>query len=150
MDVEILRYPGDIYDVIKWAVNRYDRKEPPEFREWLRSLMSEDVRDTIGHHLNLHTPQTPTEDGWIRGYPHSHVWSVNWDPRTTTVLTFLAMSDEGGEFGLGGNTREEPYEFFKPEIGTTIVFDAMRWHGVRAVTRGTRISLLSSGFPTRD
>lgn len=150
MDIEILRYPGDIYEVIKWAVNRFDRKEPPQFTAWLQSLMPEECKQTIGHHLNLHTPQTPTEGGWIRGYPHSHIWSVNWDARTTTVLTFLAMSDEGGEFGLGGNDREDPYEFFKPEIGTTIVFDAMRWHGVRAVTKGTRISLLSSGFPNRD
>jgi len=150
MDLEILRYPGDLYLVVKWAINREGRTIPPEFQEWLQGLMPESCRQTIGHHLNLHTPITPVEDGWVKGYPHSHVWSVDWAPETTSVLTFLAMSEEGGEFGLGGNDRDDPYEFFKPEVGTTIVFDAMRWHGVRAVTKGTRLSLLSTGFPNRD
>ena len=147
MEIEIYRYPGDMYDVLKWAVNQQSRNIPDEFNEWLLDLIPDHCQHCIGHHLNVHTPQTPIEDGWIRGYPHAHTWSVNWPADTYTCLTFLAMADEGGEFALGGDSPDDPYEIFMPEASTTIAFDAMRWHGVKPVTRGTRISLLSTGWP---
>jgi hypothetical protein len=147
MEVDTVRFPGDMYEVLKWAVNRQLKEIPTEFEAWLLGLMPEKCREVTGHHLNVHTPQTPCVDGWVKGYPHSHVWSVNWPPDTYTCVTFLTMSDEGGEFALGGNKIDDPYETFMPEAGTTVTFDAMRWHGVRPVTRGTRISLLTSGFP---
>lgn len=147
MEVEIFKFPGDMYDVLKWAVNRQLKDIPPEFDKWLLNLMPEKCREVTGHHLNVHTLQTPLADGWVRGYPHSHTWSVNWPPDTFTCVTFITMSEEGGEFALGGNSPDDPYEIFAPEAGTTVTFDAMRWHGVKPVTKGTRISLLTSGFP---
>lgn len=146
MDVQVLRYPGDMYEVLKWAVNRNQRPLPEKFEEWISQFMPN--KAYFGHHLNVHTPLTPVVDGWVRGYPHSHVWSVDWPPDTVTCVTFLTAADEGGEFGLGGKERDDPYEFFVPEEGTTILFDATRWHGVKPIRKGTRISLLSSGMPT--
>lgn len=148
--IEIVHYRGDLHDVTKWAINRRSNVPPPdEFYQWVRDLMPEKCKGVIGYHLNFYTPLTPTDESgeWVRGYPHSHVWSVDWPPETFTCLTYLAVADEGGEFGLGGMDREDPYEFVMPEPGMTFLFDAMRWHGVRPVKRGTRLSLLTSGVP---
>lgn len=150
--IELIRYKGDLHDVIKWAINRRNvgnHTPPADFSAFIHALMPEKCRKHIGYHLNFYTPLTPTsEDGkWVRGYPHSHVWSVNWPPETFTCLTYLAVAEEGGEFGIGGMERNDPYAFVVPEPGQTFMFDAMRWHGVRPVTRGTRLSLLTSGVP---
>lgn len=146
MDVQIVRYPGEIFPVVKWACNR-KRPKPEGFEEFLLDLMPHKCRAVFGYHVNVHTCESPVEDGWIRGYPHSHVWSVDWPPDTFTCLTFLAVADEGGEFALGGLERDDPYELVTPEIGQVFMFDAMRWHGIKPVIRGTRISLLCSGVP---
>ena len=106
MEVDTVRFPGDMYEVLKWAVNRQLKEIPTEFEAWLLGLMPEKCREVTGHHLNVHTPQTPCVDGWVKGYPHSHVWSVNWPPDTYTCVTCLTMSDEGGEVAFGGDIEE--------------------------------------------
>ena len=45
MDVNIVRYPGDMYEVLKWAVNRQLKEIPPEFDQWLLGLMPEKCRE---------------------------------------------------------------------------------------------------------
>ena len=143
-------YPGDLHDLTKWAINRRNVDSygvPPAYQEYIESLIPDKRKHVIGHHLNFYTPMTPTDESgqWVRGYPHSHVWSVNWPPETFSVLTYLAVAEEGGEFALGGLERNDPYEFFVPKQGQSFMFDATQWHGVRPVTRGTRLSLLTSG-----
>lgn len=149
MDVEVARYPGEVFPVVRWAVNRKDKPPPEEFEAFLHGLMPEKCRFMLGYWLNVHTNESWIDESgeWIDGYPHSHVWSVDWPPDTFTCLTFLTVADEGGEFALGGLERDEPYELIKPEIGQVFMFDAMRWHGIKPVIRGTRISLLCSGMP---
>jgi hypothetical protein len=150
MEIELIKYPHDLYEVLKWAVNQDHKTIPPEFDEWFKDQLPPQCRDNTGHHTNVHTPDTPTVDGWVLGFPHSHTWSVDWPPDTFTCVTFLVMCEEGGEFGLGGLSPEDPYEFFTPEAGDSISFDALRWHGIRPVKKGVRISLLSTGMRPAD
>ena len=149
MQIDVVRYPGEIFPVVKWAVNRSLRERPADFHDFLLSLMPKKCHNAIGYHLNVHTSASPTDESgqWVRGYPHSHVWSVDWPPDTFTCLTYLTVADEGGEFALGGLERDDPYQLVTPEIGQVFMFDAMRWHGIKPVIRGTRISLLCSGMP---
>ncbi len=149
--INVVQYDGCLHEVTKWAINRRNvGYEPPtEFLEFIHQLMPEKCRDIVGYHLNFYTPMTPTDESgeWVRGYPHSHVWSVDWPPEAFTCLTYLSVADEGGEFALGGLERDEPYTFVEPQPGQTFMFDAMRWHGVRPVKKGVRLSLLTSGVP---
>ena len=148
-DIKIVRYSGDLYDVLKWAVNRDVRKMPTEFEDWFMAMLPPQCRVNVGHHLNVHTPNTPSDGEWVRGYPHSHTWSVDWPKDTFTCVTFLAMCEEGGEFAIGGQRKNDPYKLWTPQEGDSITFDAMRWHGVKPVKKGIRISLLSSGMPVK-
>lgn len=151
--MEYKYYNGDLHDLTKWAINRRNvtsEGPPEEFVRFINWVTPDNVKGgVIGYHLNFYTPLTPTDETglWVRGYPHSHVWSVDWPPDTFTCLTYLAVADEGGEFLLGGMERDDPYTTFWPKPGQCFLFDAMRWHGVKPVTKGTRLSLLTSIVP---
>ena len=144
--MQILRYEGDLHKLRTWAVNRDDN--PPEpFNSWFLALLPEDCRGNVGHYIGVITPDSPLDGDWVRGYPHCHVKSVNWHPKTVTVVTYLAAPEVGGEFGLGGLSPNDPYEFIKVESGMAVMMDGATWHGARPVLAGTRIALISSGTP---
>lgn len=143
-------YPGDVHELRKWAVNRGDRPAPEPFQAWVRKLLTRDrALGKIGYWLGVITPDSPdSEDGeWCRGYPHAHCISVGWEKRSMTAVTYLAVPEEGGQFGLGGLDPNDPFEFIDVEEGLTVVCDGATWHGSRPVTAGTRIALISSGPP---
>lgn len=140
-------YKGDLHALLKWAVNRNDCAPPEPFQSWVRNLMPENCRGNIGYHVIALTPDSPAADGWHKGFPHSHITSVDWQPETTSAVTYLATPERGGEFGLGGLRKNDPYEFIDPEPGMTVMCDATQWHGVRQVLQGTRIALVTSGPP---
>ncbi len=140
----IAQYDGPIHALTKWAVNKRDDVPPEPFASWIADLVPEVYRDRLGYYTGCITPNTPLDGDWCRGYPHCHVKSVDWEPDTLTVITYLTVAEEGGEFGLGGLKETDPYTFMVPKPGLSIMLDAVRWHGARPVIRGTRISLMAS------
>jgi len=146
--METYTYEGDLHKLRKWAVNRRNDEAPPEpYRSWVRGLMPENCRGAIGYWVGVITPESSVLNGWVRGYPHAHVESVNWHPETTTAVTYLSVADSGGEFGIGGTSEDDPYEFINPVPGLTVLMDAVTWHGVKPVHAGTRMALITSGPP---
>lgn len=146
------QYPGDILELRKWALNRRGQlKDPPElFERWVLPLVQGD-RDIVycGYWVGCCTPdnkRNPNDPVWHLGYPHTHNRSVGWADETLTAITYLSVAEEGGEFALGGLSPDDPYELVKPELGLTVVTDAATWHGVRYVSRGTRLALITTGF----
>jgi hypothetical protein len=147
--MEMLHYDGDIHVLTKWAVNRIDTDEvPPEpFRSWIKQFFK--PAKLLGYHVGVITPDSPdSADGeWCRGYPHAHYISVGWPKDTPTVITYLAAADSGGQFGLGGLSPDDPYEFIDVKPGLALLIDGATWHGARPVHAGTRISLMTCGEP---
>ena len=145
-------YMGELQPLIRWAVNRGDMdvvkslKLPEEFRLYIEHLMPEGFPDAK-YWVGLITPHNKNKDGWVEGYPHRHVDSVNWPPQTPTLMTYLITPEIGGEIGMGGENRDDPFKFIKPEPGMTVLTDAKTWHGVKPVFRGTRLALLATGWP---
>lgn len=133
--------------MIKWALNRQDQPPPEPYLSWLAGLMPETHRVGMGYWIGCVAPNSPLDGDWVKGYPHCHVNSVKWSPDTLTITTFLIIPESGGEFALGGNKETDPYTLIAPKLGLSIVNDAVRWHGVKPVTSGTRMSLMTSSPP---
>ena len=151
--MQTFQYEGDVHALRKWAVNRGDGREtPPEpFKSWIEDLlMSQRELGEIGYWVGVITPESPTDGEWCQGYPHAHYKSVGWPKKSLTAITYLAKPDAGGQFGLGGLNKDDPYEFIDVEEGLTIVCDGATWHGARPVTSGTRIALITSGPPLEE
>jgi len=151
--METVTYQGDVHELRKWAVNRCGDIPPPEpFKTWIEDLLTKGggiIREKIGFWVGVITPDSPlSDDGeWCRGYPHAHCISVGWPKDSLTAITYLSIPDEGGQFGLGGFSPDDPYEFIDVEEGLTVVCDGATWHGARPVTKGTRMALITSGPP---
>ena len=144
------KYEGDLYNLSRWALNRTsrEREELPEpYRSWVIELLPENCRETVAAWVGFSTPYSPLDGDWILGYPHTHVISRSWPEESTTVITYLTAPEEGGEFGMGGKNKDDPYEFVMPEPGLTVKCDATIWHGVKPVIKGTRLALITTGFP---
>lgn len=109
--------------------------------------MPEECRRTIGHWCGIHTPSSLAKGGWLRGFPHIHQISVGWVPEAYTIITYLTAPEKGGEFAYGGLSPDDPYELIMPEEGLTVGCDAVTWHGVKQIHKGTRTALISTGFP---
>lgn len=143
-------YPGNVHELRKWAVNRQGREPPEQFTKWIAELLQRTRKlATIGYWVGVITPESPdSEDGdWCLGYPHAHYISVGWPKDSMTAVTYLSVPDEGGQFGLGGLSPDDPFEFVDVEEGMTVVCDGATWHGARPVTAGTRMALITSGPP---
>jgi len=147
-----IRYEGDLQPLIRWAVNRgqskRDKISPPEpFRSWIEQQLPENCRDHFGFWVGVVTPDSKCDGDWVSPYPHRHVDSMGWKPETTTLLTYLIAPEDGGEFCLGTTEEDGTYQKIAVEPGLTISTDAATWHGVLAVKKGTRMALITTGFP---
>jgi hypothetical protein len=150
--MEPCQYEGDLQPLIRWAVNRgesqRERPSPPEpFRLWIYEQMPAVCRARMGYWVGIVTPESKLNDGWVDRYPHIHSESMGWHPITTTAMTYLVAPEEGGEFALGGEDPLDEYKLFTVTPGLTVMVDAVTWHGVLPVRAGTRIALITTGFP---
>lgn len=147
-------YEGDIEALRKWAVNRggYGKisgDAPEPYLNWIKQFLPPEHRNLIRHWIGVSsTDSALSDDGeWVRGFPHTHETSMGWPAPVTTVITYLMIPEEGGEFALGTRNPDDGYTLIKPELGLTVWCDSVTWHGVRRIKAGGRISLLSTGFP---
>lgn len=146
--MQTFQYEGELHLLRKWACNRCEDEPPEPFLSWVTGLIEERVEtSSMGYWVGVITPESPLDGDWCRGYPHAHCVSVNWDKRTMTAITWLSIPESGGEFGCGGLDKDDPYEFIDVKPGLTAVVDGATWHGARPVHSGTRIALISTGFP---
>lgn len=148
--METTYYTGDLQTLLRWALNRRDDKPPEPYGAWVRNHMPKNCLANVGYHVGGLTERSPLDGDWHIGYPHAHNVSVGWPNEATTVLTYLAVAQEGGEFAIGGLDRNDPYELITPEPGLTLIMDATVWHGVKPVRKGTRIALITSGVPVDE
>lgn len=145
-------YDGDIESLRRWAINRANlaTQVPEPYRSFVLNLMPPNCRGRIRHWVGFTNPDSslnPDDPEWVRGFPHIHKESVNWPDEAYTVITYLHVPEEGGEFALGGLSPDDPYQLVKPEVGLTVMCNAVTWHGVRAVKRGGRMAFITTGFP---
>ena len=147
------RWKGEttIREITKWVLNRRGDHEdaPRDFRDWIEGLMPEENRGKIGYYLNFWNEDSPLDETgeWLLGFPHSHITSVGWHPDTYSLIFYLVVAKDGGEFGVGGLDPDDPYEFITPEPGMVVGCDARRWHGVRKINKGGRLCIVISGVP---
>ena len=149
------QYEGNIDELLAWAnrpasveeIRMADTPPPEPYRSWVNTLMPEGHLETVKWWVGRNDENSPNDGEWIEGFPHIHVESVQWVPTVTTAITYIAVPEEGGEFALGGLSPDDPYTLIKPELGLTLVTDAITWHGVKPVKSGNRIALITSGFP---
>ena len=146
-----MKYEGDLEPLIMWAVNRghaAKTMEPPEaFRIWVREMLPGHCRNDIRYWVGVITPDSELDDGWVKGYPHTHVNSMSWPPDATTVMMYLIVPEAGGEFWLGGLDPADPYTSITVKPGLAIIVDAKTWHGVKPVISGTRMAIIATGLP---
>jgi hypothetical protein len=149
----ITEFKGDIHELRRWAVNRANQHltalAPEPYYSWVVDLLPLDARNGVAHWVGICTPESPLDlaGDWVKGYPHIHTESVNWPPKSTTVITYLTAPEEGGEFALGGLSKDDEYTLYPIYEGLTVVCDAVTWHGVKPVKKGTRIALITTGHP---
>ena len=150
------QYEGSISELLTWAnrpmspeESRNRQDPPPEpYNTWVKGLMPAGHLETVKWWVGRADENTPNDGEWIQGFPHIHVESVQWVPTVTTAITYVEVPEKGGEFALGGLSPDDPYTLIKPELGLTLVTDAITWHGVKPVISGNRIAIITSGFPT--
>lgn len=148
--MRIVRYSGDLEPLTLWAVNREQAPKtavPPEpYPQWVKEVMPEGCKDDIRYWVGVITPESKLNGEWVDKYPHTHINSMGWDARDTTVILYLSVADVGGEFAIGGLNEADPYDLVTTTKGMGVVVDAATWHGVRPVKAGTRIALIATGF----
>lgn len=149
----ITEYKGDIHQLRKWAVNRSNQHllpfAPEPYWSFVMDLLPPDARNGVAHWVGICTPESTLNlaGDWVKGYPHIHTQSVNWPEKSTTVITYLTAPEEGGEFALGGLSPDDEYTLYPVYEGMTVMCDAVTWHGVKPVKKGTRIALITTGHP---
>ena len=152
--MEIYHYEGDLHELAKWAVNRgmgIKYQEPPAaFQKVIGELLPEGL---IGHFVNVQITESPNDGEWADRFPHVHMDPENscgWEKDTYTLLTYLATDIEGGEFALGGESPDDPYEIVKVEPGMIIKVNEATWHGVRKCGKGIRLSIVTTSFKVHE
>lgn len=140
-------YPGDIHELFKWVRSgKWKTEHAPEpYWSWVYERLP--VKSNIFHRVGMLNWDSPASDEWCEPYPHVHSESMGWEPEVFTILTYLVAPEEGGEFAMGGLSPDDPYVDIPVKPGVTVGCDSITWHGVRPVKKGTRIALLTVGFP---
>ena len=147
--ISTFQYEHGLEPLITWAVNRGQATitaEPPEpFSTWIKSVLP--VWCTrLGFWVGVITPDSKLNGDWVDGYPHTHANSMKWPPNTTTAMLYLVAPEAGGEFAIRGQEESDPYTLIKVVPGLTVLTDAVTWHGVKPVKKGTRIALITTGW----
>ena len=141
--MQTVHYTGDLLPLIEWVQGRAmcsdescqsgrpacrgNCKEgpPEEFVSWAKEQQPEG-QDQMRFWRSRIVPM-PVSDGWPVDR-HTHSATMGWPREVITMVLYLQSPKWGGEIGLGGYNRTDPYDFVKPEPGLAVFMDSDRWH----------------------
>lgn len=144
------RYDGDLqplrdwinanYPAAKQSAQRRDDPPPEPFLSW--AISHQPVSGKLKFWASkIRAGLEP--DTWFAGFPHVHVWGSD----VLTMILFVQAPQAGGEFGIGGVDKDDPYQFVTPEAGLAVFVDGDTWHGVKTVSEGERLAVIVTRVP---
>lgn len=148
-------YEGDLAPLIEWAENGDRDRDglgfaPEPFYSWVRNHMPPYCRGFVTNTIGYITENGIFDGDWVKGYPHIHTTTMFWEPEIYTIITYLIVPEEGGEFAMGGLERNDPYTLIPVKPGLSIGCDSITWHGVKQVRKGKRVAIVTAGFPSQE